>query len=49
MNVVNLIRQTLLSQLDIAQDPQCVIDSLPVPVVHFRLAESDRGMGRLWR
>src|SRR5258708_32538166 len=26
MSVVNLIRQTLLSQLDVAQDTQCVID-----------------------
>ena len=43
MSVVNMIRQTLLSQLDIAQDPQCVIDSLPVPVVHFHLAPSSTG------
>src|SRR5436190_3035339 len=43
MGVVNLLRQTLLSQLDIAQDPQCVIDSLPVPVVHFHLAPSSTG------
>jgi hypothetical protein len=40
MHVSNLIRQTLLSQLDVAQDTQCVIDSLPVPVVHFHLAPS---------
>ena len=40
MSVVNLIRQTLLSQLDIAQDTHCVIDSLPVPVVHFHFAPS---------
>lgn len=43
MSVVNLIRQTLLSQMDIAQDTQCVIDSLPVPVVHFHLAPSSTG------
>src|SRR5262245_34626363 len=28
MPVVNLIRQTLLTQLDVAQERQCVIDSL---------------------
>ena len=33
----NLIRQTLLSQLDLSQDRQCVIDSLPIPVVQFHL------------
>jgi Transposase DDE domain len=33
----NLIRRTLLSQLDLSQDHQCVIDSLPIPVVQFHL------------
>lgn len=43
MQVINLIRQTLLAQMDIAQDRHCVIDSLPVPVVHFHLAPSSTG------
>lgn len=33
----NLVRQTVLRCLDLAQDRQCVIDSLPVPVVEFHL------------
>src|SRR4051812_47561905 len=45
MHVVNLIRQILLSQMDIAQDAQCVIVSLPVPVVHFHLAPVQPGNG----
>lgn len=43
MLVVNLIRQTILADLALAQDKQCVIDSLPVPVVHFHLAPSSTG------
>jgi IS5 family transposase len=34
---INLIRCTVLSQLDVAQDRYCVIDSLPVPVIQFHL------------
>jgi len=37
MNVFNLIRRIVLSWLDVAQDKQCVIDSLPIPVVQFHL------------
>lgn len=33
-----LIRQQVLGQLDVAQDPFCAIDSLPVPVVQFHHA-----------
>ncbi len=43
MMVVNLMRQTILADLDLAQDKQCVIDSLPVPVVHFHLVPSSTG------
>jgi hypothetical protein len=43
MFVTNLIRQVLLSQLDVAQDGQCVIDSLPIPVVQFHLAPGSTG------
>ena len=34
----NLVRQAVLRVLDMAQDRQCCIDSLPVPVVQFHLA-----------
>ena len=37
MMVFNLVRQTVLSRLDLAQDHQCVIDSLPIPVLQFHL------------
>jgi hypothetical protein len=37
MQAFNLIRRVILHSLDIAQDHQCVVDSLPVPMVQFRL------------
>lgn len=37
MHCFNLIRQVVLRVLDVAQDRQCCIDSLPVPVVQFHL------------
>jgi hypothetical protein len=43
MFAINLIRQTVLKAIDIAQDKQCVIDSLPVPVVAFYLVPSSTG------
>ena len=43
MFVINLIRRTILSWLDLAQDRQCLIDSLPVPVVQFYLVPSSTG------
>lgn len=43
MWLLNLIRRCVLRQLDVAHDRQCVIDSLPVPVVHFHLAPAVRG------
>ena len=43
MQAFNLIRQVLLCGLDLAQDRQCVIDSLPVPVVQFYLVPSSTG------
>lgn len=36
--IINAIRLKLLSLMDIAQDSQCVIDSLPIPVCGFHLA-----------
>ncbi len=37
MYAFNLVRQVVLRALDVAQDRQCCIDSLPVPVVQFHL------------
>lgn len=37
MHAFNLIRKVVLRVLDLAQDRQCCIDSLPVPVVQFHL------------
>lgn len=41
--MMNVIRRVLLTRIDIAQDNQCVIDSLPIPVVNFHLAPSSTG------
>jgi len=38
MLITNMIRRIILTQLDLSQDKQCVIDSLPIPVVGFHLA-----------
>ncbi len=43
MFAINLIRKTVLQMMDLAQDNQCVIDSLPVPVVEFYLVPSSTG------
>src|SRR4030043_511449 len=43
MHAFNLIRRVVLGWLDVAQDQQCVIDSLPVPVVQFYLVPSSSG------
>ena len=43
MPAMNLLRRVLLAQLDLAQDRQCVIDSLPVPVVQFHLVPTSTG------
>jgi hypothetical protein len=43
MWVTNVIRRILLSQLDVAQERQCVIDSLPIPVVQFHLVPGSTG------
>jgi len=37
---LNQLRRVLLATLDVACDPQCVIDSLPLPVVQFYHAPS---------
>lgn len=43
MQAVNLIRQVLLRSLDLRHDQQCIIDSLPVPVVQFHLVPASTG------
>jgi IS5 family transposase len=43
MSAINLIRKTLLKQLDLSRDGHCVIDSLPVPAVAFHLVPSSSG------
>jgi hypothetical protein len=39
----NLIRLCILRCLDLAQDQQCLIDSLPIPVVQFHLVPGSTG------
>ena len=39
----NCVRQVVWRTLDLAHDHQCVIDSLPVPVVQFHLVPSSTG------
>jgi hypothetical protein len=41
--ITNLIRRILLAQLDLSQARQCVIDSLPIPVVQFHLVPGSNG------
>ena len=43
MQAFNLIRQIILQSLDVAQDHQGVIDSLPLPVMQFYLVPSSSG------
>jgi hypothetical protein len=43
MQAFQLIRCLVLRMLDLAQDRQCVIDSLPVPVVQFHLVPGSTG------
>jgi hypothetical protein len=43
MQAFQLVRCAVLRLLDVAQDRQCVIDSLPVPVVHFHLVPGSTG------
>ncbi len=47
-HALNAIRQAVLAVLDVAQDRQCAIDSLPVPVLQFHLVPSAAGTDS-WR
>lgn len=48
MFIINWIRRILLSWLDLAQDNQCIIDSLPIPVVQFHLVPGSTGDWRAY-
>jgi len=43
MQATNLIRLVILRSLDLSRDSQCLIDSLPIPVVQFHLVPSSSG------
>lgn len=43
MLVMNLLRRVILRQLDLAQATDCIIDSLPIPVVKFHLVPGSTG------
>lgn len=43
MYAFNLVRRIVLQGLDVAHDPCCLIDSLPLPVVQFHLVPSSTG------
>lgn len=44
----NLIRKVLLSSMDLSRDCQCIIDSLPIPVVQFYLVPGSTGDWRAY-
>lgn len=48
MLALNEVRRLLLTRLDLAEDRQCAIDSLPVPVMHFHLVPSSQAISR-WK
>ncbi len=43
MGAINVIRQAVLRMLEVSQDRQCAIDSLPIPVVQFHLVPGSTG------
>lgn len=43
MAAFNLVRRVVLEWLDLAQDRQCLIDSVPIPVVQFYLVPGSTG------
>ncbi len=49
MFIINWIRRILLSWIDVAQDNQCIIDSLPIPVINFHLVPSSTGDWRAYK
>lgn len=49
MQAFNLVRQIVLQTLDLAQDRQCVIDSLPIPAIQFYLVPGSTGDWRAYQ
>jgi DDE family transposase len=49
MQAINLLRRVILRSLDLAQDQQCLIDSLPVPAVQLHLVPSSTGDWRAFQ
>ena len=43
MQAINLLRDLILRSLDVSQDRQCLIDSLPIPVLQFHLVPGSTG------
>ena len=43
MWIINEMRRMMLAQMDLFGDEQCVLDSMPIPVVQFHLAPQSRG------
>ena len=43
MQATNLIRLVILRSLDLSRDSQCLIDSIPIPVVQFHLVPGSSG------
>ena len=41
---INALRQAMLATLDLAADRQCIIDSIPIPVIHFHLVPGSRAV-----
>jgi len=46
---LNDVRRLILRLLDLAADRQCVIDSLPVPVIQFHLVPSSPDAAATWK
>jgi hypothetical protein len=49
MMATNLIRQVIMQSLDLSLDHQCLIDSLPIPVVQFHLVPSSKGVWKAYQ
>ncbi len=43
MGAINLIRRVLLRSLDLSGERECILDSLPIPVVQFHLVPASTG------
>jgi hypothetical protein len=48
MGVINQMRRMMLARTELYQDAHCVVDSLPIPAVHFHLAPQSRAQWSQW-